>query len=56
MDSQTPAALTLGPGGNDPFYDESRAESDPGKTPSGGPSAGLPAAASASGPLSEKAP
>src|SRR6185369_11761121 len=29
MDSQTPAALTLGPGGNDTFYDESTPECDP---------------------------
>ena len=29
MDSQTPAALTLGPGGNDTFYDESTSECDP---------------------------
>jgi len=29
MDSQTPAALTLGPGGNGTFYDETRGESEP---------------------------
>jgi len=30
MNSQTPAALTLGPGGNNSFYDEIASKSIPG--------------------------